>query len=359
MKTIVALAAALFMMACSPSQPPPPNASMPTQEAAPAKAPPAAVIAGYSVSGPYTHANLTVFLLHSPGVAKDTATYLTLEEALKAKTLQVTEKGEGGEVNTLQVENTGDQPVFLQAGDTVKGGKQDRTIAVDMLLQPKSAKQDIAAFCVEPGRWAARGGAGEARYANVFGVASAPVASKEQKLAVKLSQDQNKVWDEGRKVQKGLADNAELKESRGRVTGAASYVVTSELPEVEKQTQAYVEALLKVAQGKADAVGMAYTVNGEASTMEVYSSPGLFQKLWAKLLKGAAVEAFSKKSDAVPAREGTADDIKVFLTRASDGKTTSKDLPQDVRLETVDAAKTAIFETRVKGELLHRQVMTK
>jgi len=357
MKSIVALAAALFMMACSPSQSPPQAALTPTQEAAPAK-PPAATIAGYQVSGPFSYANLSVFLLHSPGAAKDTTNYLTLEEAFKAKTLLVTEKGEGGEVNTLEVQNTGDQPVFLQAGDTVKGGKQDRTIAIDMLLQPKSGKQDVAAFCVEPGRWQARGG-GEQRYANVFGAASAPVASKEQKLAVKLSQDQSKVWDEGRKVQKGLADNADLKESRGRVSGAASYVVTSELPEIEKQTQAYVEALLKVAQGKADVVGMAYTVNGEASTMEVYAGPGLFQKLWPKLLKGAAVEAFSKKSDATPAREGTADDIKVFLTRASDGKTTSKDLPQDLRLETIDAAKTAIFETRVKGELLHRQVMTK
>src|SRR5207249_2459766 len=113
---------------------PPQTAVMPAQDPAAPKTPPAPMIAGYRLSGPYTHANLTVFLLHSPGATKDTSNYLTLEEALMAKTLTVTEKGEGGQVNTLEVENSGDQPVFLQAGDTVKGGKQDRTIGVDMLL---------------------------------------------------------------------------------------------------------------------------------------------------------------------------------------------------------------------------------
>ena len=32
------------------------------------------------------------------------------------------------EVNALEIENRSDQWLFLQAGDIVKGGKQDRTI---------------------------------------------------------------------------------------------------------------------------------------------------------------------------------------------------------------------------------------
>jgi len=41
---------------------------------------------------------------------------------------------ETGNVNTLQIENLGDQLIFVQAGDIVKGGRQDRTVAVSLLL---------------------------------------------------------------------------------------------------------------------------------------------------------------------------------------------------------------------------------
>ncbi|MBI3855831.1 MAG: hypothetical protein HY293_09095 [Planctomycetes bacterium] len=319
-------------------------------------------VAGCRVSGPYTFANLGIFLLHDPGVARNGPDYLILEEALQAKTLLVTEKGDAGQVNTLEVQNSGDRPVFLQAGDTVKGGKQDRTIAVDLVLPPRSGKQDVAAFCVEPGRWSGRPGTGAeggARYANVFGAAGAPVATREQKLAVKLAQNQSKVWEEGRKVNRDLAGKAPSDDSRSGSAGNESYVLAAEKPAVETRIQAYVDALLKVVQGREDAVGMACAVNGEATTLELYSDPGLFRKLWPKLLRSASLEALSKETGAAPGPEATPEDLKRLLAQASDGKTRSQDLPEDVRLETIDSARRAVFETRVKGRLLHRQVLTK
>src|SRR5262249_39731732 len=42
-------------------------------------------------------------------------------------------------------------------GDIVKGGQQDRVLSVDLLLPPQSGRVLIPAFCVEPGRWSARG----------------------------------------------------------------------------------------------------------------------------------------------------------------------------------------------------------
>ena len=65
---------------------------------------------------------------------------------------------ETGNVNSLAIENLGDQAVFVQAGDIVKGGQQDRTLTVSLLLPPKSGRVPIASFCVEHGRWSARGG---------------------------------------------------------------------------------------------------------------------------------------------------------------------------------------------------------
>ena len=73
------------------------------------------------VSGPIVHENLAVYLLH--GSAADKAVPVTLQEALAKGSVRVDETGS---VNELTVENLGSEEVFVQAGDIVKGGRQDR-----------------------------------------------------------------------------------------------------------------------------------------------------------------------------------------------------------------------------------------
>ena len=66
---------------------------------------------------------------------------------------------ETGSVNELQIKNvSADVDVYLQSGDIVKGGRQDRTIAMDTIIPPKSGLMPLNAFCVENGRWSQRGG---------------------------------------------------------------------------------------------------------------------------------------------------------------------------------------------------------
>ena len=76
--------------------------------------------ASYRYSGPYTHDNLTVFLIHGADQIKD-RDILTLEEALKAKKVIVHETKN---VNQLAIENVSGQEVFVQAGDIVRGGQR-------------------------------------------------------------------------------------------------------------------------------------------------------------------------------------------------------------------------------------------
>ena len=65
---------------------------------------------------------------------------------------------ETGSVNELTIENvTLNEDVFVQAGDIVKGGKQDRVLSVDLILAASSDSVPISAFCVEQSRWQARG----------------------------------------------------------------------------------------------------------------------------------------------------------------------------------------------------------
>jgi hypothetical protein len=88
---------------------------------------------------------------------------LTLQEALAKGSVQVTETGR---VNELQIENTGAEEVFIQAGDIVKGGKQDRVLTVSFLLPSKSGRVPIASFCVEQGRWSARGKEDQSKFSS-------------------------------------------------------------------------------------------------------------------------------------------------------------------------------------------------
>ena len=122
---------------------------------------PALAQAEQRISGPHVHRNLAIYLIHGRNAAD--AVPLTLAEALAKGSVQVAETGQ---VNELKIENTGAEEVFIQAGDMVKGGRQDRVLTVSLLLPPRSGMIPIASFCVEPGRWSARGGEDPTRFAS-------------------------------------------------------------------------------------------------------------------------------------------------------------------------------------------------
>src|SRR5437588_1346148 len=128
------------------------------------------------ISGPLVHENLAVYFIH--GSSASGKVPLTLEEAMASGAVKVRETSN---VNQLEIENLGDHEVFVQSGDIVKGGKQDRTLMVSLLLPPHSGGIPIASFCVEEGRWTARG----REDARNFSAASASVPSRELKLAMK------------------------------------------------------------------------------------------------------------------------------------------------------------------------------
>src|SRR5687768_10623897 len=108
----------------------------------------------YRVSAPYSHKNLTIYLIHGKNQTSKT-NILTLQEAMERRILRVYETSD---VNELEVENISKGfDVFIQSGDIVKGGKQDRILAVSIIIQARSGRIKIDAFCVESGRWEKRG----------------------------------------------------------------------------------------------------------------------------------------------------------------------------------------------------------
>ncbi|MDP8979595.1 MAG: hypothetical protein M3O35_03275 [Acidobacteriota bacterium] len=296
------------------------------------------------ISGPYTHDNLSLYLVHGPN--RSDRKLITLDEAIAQHKVMVYETGN---VNQLAIENVSDDTeVYVQSGDIVKGGRQDRTLKNDMILPSKSGKVALDAFCVEHGRWTGRG----AESAAVFNGASQTVATRELKLAVKSKANQSEVWDQVAQAQSKLSHNV-----AGTVRAAPSFTsmqLTLEAPAVRQSIDTYISALSKVIDGKDDVVGYAFAINGKVNSADVYASRDLFLKLWPKLLRASAVEAVTDRqanlrfeAPGIAAVKDTIRDAESAAAQAdsltSRTEVIRKETQNNVMYETRDAAKPAAW----------------
>ena len=333
----------------------------------------------YRLSGPVVHENLAIYLVH--GKSAGGAVPLSLEEAMAKQAVKVHETGN---VNELQIENLSAAEVFVQAGDIVKGGQQDRVLSVSLILPPKSGRIPIASFCVEQGRWAARG----KEDVKTFATASASVPSREAKLAFRApapaatpvasadpvpihgdrgrvrtyardvaASPQQQVWAKVKKVQDGLSAN--LGTTVNASASQSSLQLSLENEKLKDAQNAYLKALQTEGDKASDVIGYVFAINGKLNSAEVYPSNGLFRKMWPKLLKASVTEAIGQKDadkDATP----STDAALAFMTEAEKGTSSEKPLPASVRLETRQAEKAFYFETkRADGGWVHRSVLAK
>ena len=271
------------------------------------------------ISGPHVHENLAVYFVHGPSAAGPVP--LTLQEALAKGSVRVIETGE---VNELKVENTGEEDIFIQSGDIVKGGRQDRVLTMSFVLPPKSGEVGLAAFCVEHGRWSARGGE------DVKGFASAAEAmpSREAKLAMRAPRGvsagaattddsrssetyarQQKVWASVATTQEKLSGRLDaLMAAPGLGDEPAAVAREREAPDGARRLHGRPAAGRR--EGKEDIVGYVLAINGRIVSADVYPSNGLFAKMWSKQLGAGVTEAIGEAGGiqaAAPGQEAAAD----------------------------------------------------
>jgi hypothetical protein len=239
----------------------------------------------YRVSSPYTHKNLTIFLIHGKDQNKK-SNVMTLQEAMERKLFVVYETST---VNELEVENLSkEQDVFIQSGDIVKGGKQDRVLAVSIIIPARSGRVKIEAFCVESGRWTKRGSEDVGKFTS----SNDRIVTKELKIAANSSRNQQEVWNQVSDAQARLGKNV-----GGSVASAASrssLQLSLENRNVVATVDEYVKKLNGITAGKSDVIGYAFAINGKINSADVYVSNALFKKVWAKNLKATATEAVAE-----------------------------------------------------------------
>jgi hypothetical protein len=354
----------------------------------------AAPDASLKISEPVLHENLAIYLVR--GHSTPGAVPATLEEALLKKTIVVHETGN---VSELQIENTGDEPVFIQFGDIVKGGRQDRVLTTSLLIPPNSGKVAIGAYCVEQGRWAKRGIEDVTRFsastAQIFSreakvaIARAPIAAEARRAASPppdgarpalqpsdraaveqrtLNQthrqsvdrgspsSQGEIWRSVSTAQELLGEKlaAPVASEKSRT----SLQLTLENERLKAAQQGFITALEPKGLESDDVVGVVLAVNGKIASADIYPSNGLFRKMWPKLIRAAATDAFAHRADAAPAAPSV-ELAETFLADAQKGEVRDRAIADIAQHQTRLSPNVVAVEARTaKGAWIHRNFLS-
>ena len=312
----------------------------------------AAQSGNYTISAPYTYKNLSIFLIHGRDESKK-GNIMTLQEAMERELFRVYETSS---VNELEVENLSKEfDVFIQSGDIVKGGKQDRILAVSIIIPARSGRVKIDSFCVEHGRWTKRGNEDSTKFTS----SNDRIVTKELKIAANASRSQQEVWDKVSEAQASLGRNV-----GGSVAGssASSLQLSLEDKKVVANIGEYIKKLGNIVDGKSDVIGYAFSVNGQINSADIYVSNGLFKKLWPKMLKASATEAVAAQRGVRLADPVKATAIKGFLDDAERAKPTdTRSAASGAKLNTREDKDNVMIEARDEKSktIVHRSYVKK
>ncbi len=307
---------------------------------------------GNTVSAPFVHKNLTVYLIYG----KDEMAHknlLTLQEAMEKDLIIVYETSS---VNELEVENVSPTyEIFIQSGDIVKGGKQDRVLAVDIILPAKSGRIKISAFCVESGRWTQRKGEDKEK----FGSSNDRVVTRDLKLAANLSKSQGEVWKRVAEAQDKLSSNVGTKVNSA--ASSTSLQLALENKVVAATMDEYVKKFTSIVAGKNNVIGYAFVINGEINSADVYASSALFKKLWPRLLRATAVEAVAELTKGKTFVQLKPETVKGFLDKADGATASEQRVNSRVTTVTRDEKDAVVFESRDDKQkvVLHKSYVKK
>lgn len=322
-----------------------------------------------------THGNLTIFPVLSR-MPRTTDRFITLEEGLKAGTVEIFEMGAhavaqaadqqpgnaaqqrfaqavvaqraapvaanaadapdddvqqgeaANEVNRLMIANRSDKPLYLMPGEVIVGGSQDRTIAEETVIAATGEPVPIDVYCVEHGRWGARDSVTAAAIFDVVGGANANPneltaqanAGRFVATAGALSKPSRLAAQSGEGQGKVWEAVASTVAKTGAESDSGAFTANFVDKDVVDQLQPYLTALAdRVAQADR-VVGVVVAINGKAESVDVFESTPLFLKLWPRLLKSYALDALNTADAEAAAKTCSVADARSFLETVLEGQ---------------------------------------
>ncbi|HKQ07595.1 MAG TPA: DUF6569 family protein [Blastocatellia bacterium] len=381
MKTLAALLASVLLVALAlagTSRHRTVKTSRPARQAA------AAAHQDWRVGSPASFDNLTVFPVLSEQAAS-VDDFITLDEGLRSGKVIITELGGDGrahrlrahrrsdddaEVNRLALTNRSGKKLILIAGEMIVGGKQDRIVGHDCVIEATARPVPIDVFCVEHGRWSgsesfgqSRGdGEGSLRESRISqrqrrgqgggigrgagggvaaghgyvaggapgGVASGVIAMPVVREKAQASKSQADVW----------AKVSETVEVNGVSSDTGDLKSVYKDKHVNRKLDDY-ERAFKNRMQAANIVGVVAAINGRIISADVFANHRLFQAYWPKVLKSYALQAVSATER--QSQEVARGDAEAYLARVEGANAATGDQGA-YRLVENQSSKDASFE---------------
>ena len=214
-------------------------------------------------------------------------------------------------VNTLVIENKSDIPIFVLAGTVVRGGKQDRQIGQDFVVDAKQTTP-VDAFCVERGRWTMQREGQETggRFTVVSSLANAKV-----RAAGQYAKNQSAVWDNVAQVNKAHAKHA----------ASDTLLATLEAPDVEAQIGRKAGEILETLRGatlETELIGFAWAIDGQIQGVRHFAHTKVFGLVADKLTRAVAVDVgtLEAQGPAAAFENPTVADVERFVAEIAKAK---------------------------------------
>ena len=225
------------------------------------------------------------------------ANYKNLKEAMDIKGFRITEKkpfgrfDDSGAVNNLTVQNKSTETIYLMAGDVVKGGNQDRVLAQDMVLPPRTLA-NIEVFCVEHGRWQYQGEDVETeedkKNRKVYAFTGYyNVISNDIRKTVKFDRNQNNVW----------AAVGELTTSNNATSSTDTYTALEKSEDFTVERNKYLSYFEDKMETTENIIGMVVVSGNEILGTDIFNHPNLFKKQYKVLLHSYVTDAITNGKD--------------------------------------------------------------
>jgi hypothetical protein len=233
------------------------------------------------------HENLEIQFLIGPSVPPD---YLTLAEGCSQQIVEIFETGRVGRLAVLN--KSTDRPLFIQLGELLKGGLQDRTVATDLVLDPGEKYDGLQAYCVERARWSKRRAEDHTKFVSTQEF----VATKPLRKSVERREDQSAVWAAVNSAQMEMA--AAVLGYQESEASPSSYKLSLEDAALQKNVEEWFHVISERSPLDEKTVGVAITINGRLEKIDWYGHAPTFHRLWPGLLRAAVLEALLEKPGA-------------------------------------------------------------
>jgi len=281
---------------------------------------------------------------------------LTLDEALEAKEIVITETSEAGNVPELFVTNNSGKPVLIIDSEELVGAKQNRILNTNILVAA-GAKITVPVSCVEAGRWHSLSEQfttkGNMAFPSLRRCKSEKVTMAFREMEAPLS-DQGEVWDQ-----------IEV-EMRAACAYSPTYAMNDLFEVCKPDTISAVEAF----KPEAKQIGHVIIQNGVICGADIFHDECLYGHYHSKLISSYTVQRNSTPLSAKPQsseqKEGAGDAAaaaqdaaKRFLADASECLVESYpgiSLGMDHRIQS-EAVTGSVFE--YEGKNVFAQLFTK